>query len=608
MGHTLPASASRAETIPYSTDFIRLGLIFAALFFFLLGSRPLSNPDEGRYSEIPREMLDTGDYVTPRLNGVKYFEKPPLVYWLTAGAFRVGGINELTARFWPALFALAGVLMTYAAGRALYDRRTGIFGAITLGTSLLYYGLSRLIVLDLAVGFFIAAALFAFIVAVQQPAGTKRRWLFMAFYAAMGLGLLAKGLIAFVLPGAVMFFWVLLFNRWSRLRPLYPFSGSLLLLAIAAPWHVLAAQRNPDFLSFYFVHEHFERFTSTVHDRAEPWWYFLAVFVVGFFPGTIFLWSSLRESFRRGSASEVGRGVPAEPQSQDLTSRLGHDERGSPGTVSDVAFGSVRPTSEMMMSQRHTAWFLVLWIVIIVGFFSASHSKLIPYIIPVFPAAALLVGRFLGNAFAVAGQPKIRAHLFVYAAFTAMIGIAFPLIRLSKDVSVQTELRFWQFSLGAVLILGALTVAWLAIRGKTRAGLFALAATHAALLVFINPLAGRVDKRSTKVLAEELAHYAGPEHVVYSYHDYFQDIPVYLGRTIDVVGYKGELAFGIAAEPALTAMRFIDDAEFLRRWNGPARCFAVAHKGDVASLFARPDFPHFVLAETRGKVLFSNLP
>lgn len=562
MVQSKPAAPESSDAVTHRTDLFRLGLIFAALFFFLLGSRPLSNPDEGRYSEIPREMLETGDYVTPRLDGVKYFEKPPLVYWLTAAAFRVGGVNEFTARFWPALFALAGVLMTYSAGRALYGRATGIYSAATLGVSLLYYGLSRLIVLDLAVGFFISAALFSFIVAIEKPPGANRRWLFMAFYAAMGLGLLSKGLIAFVLPGAAMFFWVLLLNRWSRLRPLYPFSGSLLLLAIALPWHVLAAQRNPDFLSFYFVHEHFQRFTSTVHDRAEPWWYFLAVFAVGFLPGTFFVWSSARENFRGGWAQRA---------------------------------------------NAATAWFLLIWIVAIVGFFSASHSKLIPYIIPVFPAAAVLVGHYLSKILA-AERPNLRPHLFAYAAFVAIIGVAFPLIRLSKDPTLQTELRLWQFALGAILILGALAVSWFAIRGRTRAGLLAALAAHVSLLLFVNPIAGRVDKRSTKLLAAELDRYLEPQHTVYSYHDYFQDIPVYLGRTIDVVSYKGELAFGIAAEPATTGPHFIDDQEFLRRWEGPTRCFAIAHKGDVAGLFARVDFPHFVLAESRGKVLFSNLP
>lgn len=548
----------------YGRDLWRLGLAFAVLFFALLGSRPLSNPDEGRYSEIPREMLATGDFVTPRLDGVKYFEKPPLVYWLTAASFQAFGINEFSARLWPALFALGGVLLTYAAARALHDRLTGLLAAAALGSSLLYYGLSRLILLDLAVGVLIAAALFSFLIGIDAPDGRRRRALFLAFYVAMALGVMTKGLIALVLPLGVIGAWILFFNRWSALRRLYLLPGAVLFLAIAAPWHVLAARANPDFLHFYFVHEHFQRFTSTIHHRAEPWWYFLAVFAVGFFPAICFLGSSLRHNLAGGWA---GRKTQA---------------------------GS---------------WFLLLWVLVIGGFFSLSHSKLIPYIIPVFPAAAVLVGRFLAARLSSGGdRPRIGGTLYAWAAISFVVGIAIPLVRLSKDPVLAADLKPWQWLLGVTFLAGALAVSWLTARGRTRAALLGLAATQAGLLLLINPLAGRLDKRSTREFALELRTLVAPGHVVYSYRDYFQDLPVYLGRTVDVVGYQGELAYGIEAEPDFSARHFIDEPEFLRRWQLPQRCFAVAKQNDTVALFARADFPHFVLAQARGKVLFSNLP
>ncbi|MGA3008043.1 MAG: glycosyltransferase family 39 protein, partial [Opitutaceae bacterium] len=148
-------------------DLLLLTLFIGALFAFGLGNYPLQNPDEGRYAEIPREMVATGNFVTPRLNGVKYFEKPPLFYWCVAASVRLFGSEEWTLRVWPAAFALAGVLMTYAAGQALYGRTVGLAGAVVLATSLLYFGLAHVLIIDMAVSVLIAGTLWAFIVGVQ---------------------------------------------------------------------------------------------------------------------------------------------------------------------------------------------------------------------------------------------------------------------------------------------------------------------------------------------------------------------------------------------------------------------------------------------------------
>ena len=265
-------------------DLLALTLAFGALYLFLLGRLPLANPDESRYAEIPREMLAQGDWVTPRLNAVPYFEKPPLVYW-TVGVSRVlFGPGEFAARLTPALFGLGAVLLTYAATRRLHGRTAGIAAAVVLGTSLLHFVLSRILLLDMAVSALIAATLFCFILAVREPAGPRRRALFLGLYASAALATLAKGLIGFLLPGAVMFLWLLIFNQWRRLLPMHLGAGLILFLAIAAPWHVLAAQRNPGWAEFYFIHEHWTRFTTTAHGRSAPFWFFVPVMLAGLFP------------------------------------------------------------------------------------------------------------------------------------------------------------------------------------------------------------------------------------------------------------------------------------------------------------------------------------
>ncbi len=356
-----------------------LSVVAGLWFCALLGLRSLGNPDEGRYTEIPREMAATGDFVTPRLNGVKYFEKPPLVYWLSALTFRQFGVNEFTARLWGGLFAVLGVLLTYAAARSLHDRASGIWAAIVLATTLMYFVLSQIILLDMAVAVTMSGALFAFILAMREPPGRRRLGLFLVCYGFMALASLSKGLIGIALPGAVMFCWVLLLNRWRALWPFYPVVGTALLLAIAAPWHVCAARANPDFLNFYFIHEHWLRFTTRIHGRFEPWWYFLPVFVVGLFPWVFFAWQAC--------AAALGGGWKARRQ---------HAE----------------------------AWFFGIWVVFIIAFFSKSQSKLIPYILPVFPAMAVLIGRYLAGLWQGFPGRNFRAGIWMFVATALLLVVA----------------------------------------------------------------------------------------------------------------------------------------------------------------------------------------
>jgi 4-amino-4-deoxy-L-arabinose transferase-like glycosyltransferase len=290
------------ENPSWRRDLLWLVLVFGLLFGFRLGSYPLDNPDEGRNTEIPREMLATGDWVTPRLDGVNYFEKPPLMYWAVGGSMELFGLNEWAARSIPALFALGGVLLTYAAARRLYGRLAGVAAATVLGTSLLYFGTGRFLVLDMPVSVLMSATLFCFILAVQEPPGARRRWLFYGLYASAALATLTKGFIGFLVTGAVMFLWLLVFNQWKRLRPLYLPTGLVLFLVIAAPWHVLAAQRNETWAHRYIYFEHWARFTTTEHGRYQPWHYFIWILLAGLFPWVVFLWPAARDAVRGGWA------------------------------------------------------------------------------------------------------------------------------------------------------------------------------------------------------------------------------------------------------------------------------------------------------------------
>ena len=336
---------------------------------------PADRRSEGRYVEIPREMVASGDWVTPRLDGVKYFEKPPLLYWLEAIAIRLFGVQAWALRLWLALFALAGCLVVYAAGRRLFGRRAGLLAAAVLATSPLYYFLSQSITVDMPVAVLMTGALLAALLGLESPPGRRRRLLLWAAYACAALATLAKGLIGFLLPGLIVLVWVAVCRRWRALRPLYLPSGLAIFLSIGLPWHLLVARANPDFLWFYFVHEHFLRYATKVSDRYQPPWYFVPILLAGMMPWTVFLPRALA---------------------------IERDERDDP--------------------RRREAIFLLLWAGIVFAFFSASGSKLITYVLPCCPPLALLVGRALDRAWET-GRPLRAPSAALLAAGAALAAL-----------------------------------------------------------------------------------------------------------------------------------------------------------------------------------------
>jgi 4-amino-4-deoxy-L-arabinose transferase-like glycosyltransferase len=553
----------------WTRDLLLLTLVCGALNLFLLGRLPLANPDEGRYAEIPREMLATGDWVTPRLNATPYYEKPPLVYW-TVGLSRVlFGPGEFAVRLTPALFGLAGVLLTYAAARRLYGRPAGLAAAGVLGTSLLYFALSRILLLDMAVSVLMTATLFCFILGVQEPPGARRRWLFLGLYASAALATLAKGLIGFLIPGAILFLWLLLFNQWRRLLPMHLGPGLLLFLAIAAPWHVLAAQRNPEWAYFYFVREHWLRFTTTTHDRAEPWWFFGPVLLAGLFPWVGFLGGAVREGIAGGWARR---------------------------------------------RENATAWFLVTWALFVVLFFSKSQSKLIPYILPAFPPLAVLIGAWLGRRWAEGAAARLRFGLGVLAFGCGLLGLALLVVALKpgviRDPAQALALRPFALALAAIVFVGGVAAPWTARVRGVAAGLGVTGAMMIGFFLVLVLAAPGFQRAGTKELARIARERVAPGDRVYHYWAFFHDFVYYTERPVGLVSYIDELQLQFL-DPAERAARFIDDATLRRQWAGPERIWIVVRQRDLVqpkSVFADGALRYHLIAETRAHSLISNRP
>jgi len=318
-----------------------LTIIIGLLYTLWLGSYPLFTPDEARYSEVAREMIATGDYITPRVNGVAFLDKPILYYWLQAAGIHLFGLNEWALRFFPALFGVLGCLITYFASVQLFNRRTGLLSALLLATTPLYFGGAHYADLNLEVAVLISSALLFFIVSTQNKMSAF--YLYLAYISA-ALAFLTKGLIGIVFPIMIIGAWIALTNQWILLKKMRIFSGFLLFFAITAPWYLLAEHTNPAFFHFFFITQQFTRYVGgTDFNNQMPIWFYLPIILIGFLPWSFYFIFSLKNKIN----------------------------------------------SEKL--------FLFLWIIIIFLFFSIPKSKLIGYIFPVFPPLAILTAQFINT-------------------------------------------------------------------------------------------------------------------------------------------------------------------------------------------------------------------
>jgi hypothetical protein len=552
---------------------VRLAIVLAAacllvLFFWRLGAAPLLDPDEGRYTEVPREMLARGDFVTPHLDGVLYFEKPPLHYWLVAAAIRTIGLNALAPRLPSALFALLGVLLVYTLGSALGGQRAGLVAAAALGTSPLYVTLGRLATLDMTLSVLLTLTLVCFWFAHREEEPRRRRLLWYGAFLAAALAVLAKGLIGIVIPGAIVLLYLLATGGWRILRSVPWASGLAAFLLVGVPWHLLAALRNPDFLWFYFVHEHVLRYLTPVAERQEPFWYFVAVLALGCVP-----WSGL-----------------------------------FPSSMRQLAWRRLRAS----LGDHPEVSFLLIWAGFVLVFFSASQSKLIPYILPALPPLAILVGLLVARLRegALSRSPLEAGGVIAGGALTGVYGLFFLWAGLGK---IHRAGLAGVVSPGlllpgvALLLLGAL-VALSGVVAGWRWRLVALLAASCAISISIAgvvPLVGR--ERSSAAVAQTLRAELEPGDLVFTYRCYPESLPVYLRRTVGVAAYEGELAFGIShLEPSERARRFPDAEQFRVIWGSDRRVFVVGGR-DWARRMAADGITHArLLWQGDALVLLSN--
>ncbi|HQU50710.1 MAG TPA: phospholipid carrier-dependent glycosyltransferase [Casimicrobiaceae bacterium] len=543
--------------------------VASVAWFSGLDLRRLHHPDEGRYAEIAREMSVSGDWLTPRLNGIRYFEKPPLQYWVTAASFRAFETDEWTARLAPAVAGFATIFVVGFAAAALAGPAAGVYAALALAGCVWHIALAHIVTLDALLSFLLACALATFLLA--QRDGLSRRalhaWM-LAAWALIALAALTKGLVALAIPAMALVAYSLLTRDWGPWRRLKPATGLAVFLAIAAPWFVMVAMANPGFADFFFVNEHIRRFATEEAKRPGPWWYFVPLFAVGLLP-----WLSI-----------------------------------APWTWRDAWRARAAPNGFRWQA------FCLAWAGVVFAFFSVSQSKLPSYILPMFPALMLALGP------ALEAMPSLRIARLMrpLAVTTTVLGVL--VIAGFESVAprfadgrtpVETLVAYAPWAKTGAALLAAAAVAgwWWLRRGDERSRTLGIATVALGSLVAFQVLIVGLDTfretRSGYDILREAQNAPGAPFdrraPFYQVGSYDQTLPFYLGRTTTLVAYRDEFATGLDMEPDLAIPTM---AQWIDLWKARSDGYALIPLADYRQLEAQR-LPMRVLARGPRRVLVS---
>jgi len=604
-----------------------LVLILISLGIFVGSSTAppaLMDDADSAHAEVAREMVDSGDWITLRMDGIRYYEKDPLMYWMVAASFKILGPTEFAARLPIAISSALAVLAAWALGCSMFGARAGFYSGLVMSTGVGPFLFTRIIIPDILLTALIAWAIYFFVRGLQSP--HRRSVAFLGFYAACGLAFLTKSMIGIVFPTSIVLVYLLTTGQVRLLRDVRLIAGCGITLAIALPWSLLAGMRNEHFLWFHYVNEQFYRYLGKRFPQdydTVPLWAFYSLHAIWLFPWTIFLPAAIVY-------------VPR---------RLRH-----------------------LTSDQRSTLLLITWIVIIVGFFSFSTRQEY-YTLPAIPALAILCGRVLFDleqARTVANRPartpgmgaigsiragrqrtpppgfgSVKAGVWLLAglgiaAFLASIA-ALLLIRgidLNGDISSAltrnpesyalslghifdltprslAALRTPLFGTGLALFAGTVASLIFFRRGRIEWSASALVAmmivifywTHESMKVFEPYL-------SSRALAARIQSSFQPDHriVINGEYESGSTLNFYTHQPVYMLGHRSSnLWYGSYLPGA--PMRFFDDDTFMEAWRGHGRIYLDTDIDDldqVRQLLGPSD--SYELLRTGNKVLLSNQP
>ncbi len=565
--------AIKQKNSSWLIDLLFIGTLLSIFYAIFIGKYALFTPDEGRYSEVAREMVASHDYVTPRLDGVAFLDKPALYYWLQAIAIQLFGIKEWALRFWPACLGVLGSLMAYVIGRTLYTRRAALLSAVILATSPLYYGAAHYANLDLEVSVLISITLGFSLLGLQASSPRQQKIFFLLAYVFAGLAILTKGLIGLAFPVMIIGSWILLLNRWSVLKKMHLFLGLLLIAGIALPWYFLVQKANPEFLHFFFITQQVARFlTHGDYNNRTVWWFYIPIVLLGTIPWSAFF-------------------VQAFTNNLKLT---------------------------WQNRQQHAnELFLVLWFSLIFVFFSIPTSKTVGYILPVFMPLALMVGNYLdttwGNLTTKGFARGIKLLIVgcVVAGFGCLLAT-----RINKPDIIYPGSAPYLITAALIFLADSVAIAYF-YRKKQFIKVIAslIVFSMFGLLSLLNSTT-IMNQRTIKPIAQQIKPLLQPDAEVVTFLRYYQDLAIYLERRITIVAdwhdsdiakndnWQRELWYGMPFQD--TQDWLIEENTFWQRWQSQKHLIVIMNTKNYSAFVSKAGASLHQLGKKEDVVWVSN--
>jgi 4-amino-4-deoxy-L-arabinose transferase-like glycosyltransferase len=507
-------------------------LMLSIILLPWIWGRGLQNPDETRYGAIALEMFNRNDFIIPYLNGVPYLEKSPLLYWLGAISIWVFGSNEGGMRIWPFLSGLSiGTMSAFMATR-FYGKVAGLNAGLVAVTTLSITVFSQVFNIDLLVAALITAALACFLIGMTCSERLKKIF-FILLYLFCALAVLAKGLIGIVFPAFIILSWCIITHRIDVLRSCFSGIGLVLFFGITIPWHYFAEIRQQGFLDFYFINEHLRRFTTNVHHRNQPLWFFPLVLVIMMMPWTGYLFGTIQNKLMQWRTKK---------------------------TLSQIDI------------------FFILWAAFIFLFFLFSHSKLPGYLLPVIAPLVILIGK---------AQSEHRNQVIDLIGpgipLLIMLGVtilACPLFNISPFVSKYLEvLGYFRWVLSASAFIAAMGFLRQLLYPKSNIIYVVLA--YLPFLFSLNYSVQLIQPKSIKhLILSNKSIIQNNEIAVYK--TYILDTNFYLNKPAIFVDVIGELKIGLNMEPRPDL--FITSQELRNRLSENRPIFVILNKDRLLEL------------------------
>jgi len=379
------------------SGFWLVAIISIIIVFSNLGGIPLLDPDEPVYAETPKEMFTFNEFVSPRIFGEYWYDKPPMYYWLVAASYKIFGMTEFAARFPSAILAVICTLVVYWSGRRLFNERAGMAGALVLATSIEFFYLGKAAVTDMTLLLFLTISLLSFI---------QKKYYLAYIFAA--LATVTKGPIGLLLPGAIVFSYILVTRNWSQIKSMKIPSGLVIYALVALPWYVMMYYfHGSAFVDTFLGFHNLTRFTSPEHPEGVLWYYYIPVLILGFFPWTAIMLQSMWTSLTKGR--------------QDFSALL----------------------------------FLNIWAIVIFVFFTISQTKLVSYILPMYPPLAMIVGWYIDRLWTASNQQRSNS----WAIGLGILALLFT-VGMVMGLKAMPLLQSGVYMSAAIFIIMAIAVGY----------------------------------------------------------------------------------------------------------------------------------------------------